>query len=139
MAWSAATALAASSTAGALNNPGEKTVSAKRIEASARQENRPPFEALLEELDAAVSRLENPELGLEEALAFYEAAVNTLRECLQRLAEAEGKVEMLVRQSDKLLKALPFEPTEVPAHSRPAAGKADEDEEETEDEKDEGP
>lgn len=88
-----------------------------------------PFEELLEDLDEAVRRLENPQTSLEDALAVYEAAVNTLRECLRRLSEANGKVEMLVRESDELLKSAPFKPGELAASARPAAGADDEDHE----------
>ena len=69
-----------------------------------------PFEELLERLEATVDRLEQPDIGLDEALSVYEEGVKMLRECLSRLKSAEGKVEMLVRESEDLLKKVPFEP-----------------------------
>ena len=79
------------------------------------------FEELLERLKAAVERLETPDIPLEEAMAVYEEGVKALRRCLERLKEAESRVEMLVRDTEGLLKEVPFQPGELPDDERPAA------------------
>jgi exodeoxyribonuclease VII small subunit len=81
-----------------------------------------PFEELVGELERTVERLEQPEIGLEDALAVYEEGVKILRECLSRLQKAEGRVEMLVQEGDELLKTVPFEPGDLPEGARPASG-----------------
>lgn len=69
-----------------------------------------PFDRLIERLERTVERLEAPDLALEEALSLYEEGVAVLRRCLERLKAAEGKVEMLREEGERLLGAVPFEP-----------------------------
>ena len=71
-----------------------------------------PFEELLERLEETVDKLEQPDIGLDEALSVYEDGVKILRECLSRLKSAEGRVETLVKESEDLLKKVPFEPAQ---------------------------
>lgn len=57
----------------------------------------PRFEAIVDELEALVGRLEGGELPLEEALALYERGVGLARQGGGLLDGAEKKVEALRR------------------------------------------
>jgi exodeoxyribonuclease VII small subunit len=55
----------------------------------------PSFEQSLGRLDEIVHRLEEGQLGLDEALAQYEEGVKTLRRCYELLDRAEQRIELL--------------------------------------------
>jgi exodeoxyribonuclease VII small subunit len=55
------------------------------------------FEAALKQLEEVVQRLEKGEPTLEESLQLYEQGVKLSRLCQQKLEEAQGKVEMLLK------------------------------------------
>ncbi len=59
----------------------------------------PTFEAALLELEQIVQRLEKGELPLEESLVLYEKGVRLSRLCHAKLEEAEGKIELLLKDS----------------------------------------
>jgi len=59
----------------------------------------PSFEAALQKLEQIVQRLEKGELTLEESLALYEEGVRLSRLCHAKLEEAEGKIELLVKDA----------------------------------------
>lgn len=54
-----------------------------------------PFEALMARLDALATRLEDPALRLDEALALYEEGTALARQGLDRLRDAEARVQTL--------------------------------------------
>jgi exodeoxyribonuclease VII small subunit len=54
------------------------------------------FEAHLAKLEEAVKRLESGEEPLDRSLEIYEEAVARLKACHELLAEAEGRVKILV-------------------------------------------
>ncbi|MCF7796273.1 MAG: exodeoxyribonuclease VII small subunit [Lentisphaeria bacterium] len=58
------------------------------------------FEQLLEQLEAAVVRLENEELPLDEAISQYQAAMTLVTACRNRLDEAEKTVNLLVQKNN---------------------------------------
>ena len=62
------------------------------------------FDQRLIELETIVAQLETGELSLEEALAAFEAGVALVRELNQRLSEAEGRVEILTRDTSGTLR-----------------------------------
>lgn len=67
-------------------------------------ENRPPtqrFDDLLVELERIVDQLERAELPLEESLAAFERGVALSRRGQQILDQAEGKVELLLRDGSR--------------------------------------
>ncbi len=64
-----------------------------------RPEETPTFEAALSKLEQIVQRLEKGELPLEESLVLYEEGVRLSRLCHAKLEEAEGKVELLLKDS----------------------------------------
>ena len=76
----------------------------------------PSFEAALKQLEEIVQRLEKGELPLEESLKLYEEGIQLSRLCHGKLEEAEGKIEVLlkdakgelVRNADGKPKTQPF-------------------------------
>ena len=59
----------------------------------------PRFEQALEALEKIVERLEKGELTLEESLKLYEEGIRLSRLCHGKLEEAEGKIEMLLKDA----------------------------------------
>ncbi len=59
----------------------------------------PPFEEALKQLEEIVQKLEKGELALEESLALYEQGIRLSRLCHAKLEEAEGKIEMLMKDA----------------------------------------
>jgi exodeoxyribonuclease VII small subunit len=57
------------------------------------------FEAALKELEEVVQRLERGELALEESLALYERGIALSRVCHAKLEEAEGRIELLLKDA----------------------------------------
>lgn len=58
------------------------------------------FEASLGELEKIVSQLEEGDLSLEESLKLFELGVKLSRDCQQRLAQAERRIEVLLRDAE---------------------------------------
>ena len=62
------------------------------------------FEQSLAELEAIVDRMERGDLGLEESISHFEKGINLTRSCQKALAEAEQKVQILLRENgDEIL------------------------------------
>ncbi|MBI4366506.1 MAG: exodeoxyribonuclease VII small subunit [Deltaproteobacteria bacterium] len=59
-----------------------------------------PFETALKKLEEIVRRLEAGDLTLQDSLTAFEEGIQWSRVCEARLAEAKGKVEILVKQAD---------------------------------------
>ena len=74
------------------------------------QPKKPDFERSLARLEEVVSKLESPQLSLDEAMKLFEEGVVLSRECQKQLEEAEGRVEILLKKADGKLAAEPFEP-----------------------------
>lgn len=62
-----------------------------------------PFEEALEQLEMHVRTLEGGELTLDQSIATFEEGMQLARACETKLAEAKGKVEVLLKQSDGTL------------------------------------
>jgi exodeoxyribonuclease VII small subunit len=58
------------------------------------------FETSLAELEKIVEQLENGDLPLEESLALFENGIKLSRECRDRLADAERRIEVLMKDGD---------------------------------------
>lgn len=58
------------------------------------------FEASLRKLEEIVRKLEGGELGLEESLKLYEEGTRLSRECIDRLDQAEQRIEMLGKDEE---------------------------------------
>ncbi len=67
------------------------------------------FEESLSSLERIVTQLEAGELPLEQALEIFEEGVGLARRCQTQLADAERKVELLLREHGEL-KVVPFDP-----------------------------
>ncbi len=67
------------------------------------------FEEALSRLEEVVKTLEERELPLEEALAYFEEGVRLTRFCRGKLKEIEGRVELLVKDAGGEDRTVPFE------------------------------
>ena len=65
----------------------------------AKTEQAPRFEDALKELEEVVARLEKGELSLEDSLRLYERGIGLARHCHAKLEEAEGKIELLMKDA----------------------------------------
>jgi len=70
------------------------------------------FEKNLEALERIVEELESGELTLDEALERYERGVAAHKECMEILAAAEKRIEVLLKSSDGTFGTRPFEARE---------------------------
>lgn len=60
------------------------------------------FEKGLEELEAIVQELERGELTLEESIVLFEKGMALSNTCREQLADAETRVEILLRKGGKM-------------------------------------
>ncbi len=60
----------------------------------------PSFEESLQKLERIVEQMEKGDLSLEESLRLFEEGVALSAACKRELDEAEGKVQMLIKQRD---------------------------------------
>jgi exodeoxyribonuclease VII small subunit len=70
------------------------------------------FEQQLAALEGLVNSLESGELNLEESLKSFEQGIKVARDCQAALKSAEQKVEVLMREGDKLV-SHPFDDNDV--------------------------
>ncbi len=68
------------------------------------------FEDCLQRLENIVQELEKREVPLEKSLTLFEEGMQLSGACRRELEEAEGKVEILLKQNGKL-QPEPFEVT----------------------------
>lgn len=68
------------------------------------------FEESLKRLEKIVEQLEHGELPLEESIKLFEEGTRLSAECKDYLEQAEGKVQVLIKQRDGSMKAEPFPP-----------------------------
>jgi exodeoxyribonuclease VII small subunit len=71
----------------------------------------PKFEECLQRLEKIVDELEKGDIPLENALALFEEGIQLSNSCRKELEDAEGKVEILLKQNGKL-QPEPFETSE---------------------------
>lgn len=72
------------------------------------------FEAALAQLETLVEAMEEGNLSLEESLQAFEQGIKLTRECQQALAQAEQKVQLLVKNGE-LPEAEPYADTAAAA------------------------
>ena len=77
----------------------------------------PKFEECLQRLEKIVGELEKGDIPLENSLALFEEGMQLSTACRKELEQAEGKVEILLKQNGKL-QAEPFEPATEKAETR---------------------
>ena len=58
------------------------------------------FETSLAELEQIVTKLEDGDLPLEESLSLFEKGIKLSRECRERLANAERRIEILMKDAN---------------------------------------
>jgi exodeoxyribonuclease VII small subunit len=68
----------------------------------------PKFEDCLTRLEKIVQELEKGDVPLEKSLTLFEEGMSLSGACRKELEDAEGKVEILLKQNGKL-QAEPFE------------------------------
>ena len=68
----------------------------------------PKFEECLHRLENIVDELEKGDVPLEKALSLFEEGIQLSSSCRQELEQAEGKIEILLKQNGKL-QPEPFE------------------------------
>jgi exodeoxyribonuclease VII small subunit len=66
------------------------------------------FEESLKRLEQLVTQLERGDAPLEEAIKLFEEGTRLSEDCRKHLEEAEGKVEILIKQRDGSMKREPF-------------------------------
>lgn len=66
------------------------------------------FEECLERLEKILEELERGDIPLERSLQLFEEGMKLSHACRKQLEEAEGKVEILLKQNGKLQPA-PYE------------------------------
>ncbi len=69
----------------------------------------PKFEECLQRLERIVQELEKGDSPLEKSLTLFEEGMQLSTACRKELEQAEGKVELLLKQNGKL-QAVAFEP-----------------------------
>lgn len=66
------------------------------------------FEDSLKKLEAIVAQMERGDISLEDSVKLFEEGTKLADQCKQQLAEAEGKVEILIKQRNGAIKREPF-------------------------------
>jgi exodeoxyribonuclease VII small subunit len=67
------------------------------------------FEQSLKKLETIVAQMERGDVSLEDSVKLFEEGTKLAEQCKQQLAEAEGKVEILIKQRNGAMKREPFE------------------------------
>ena len=75
------------------------------------------FEDCLQRLEKTVQELEKGDVSLEKSLTLFEEGMQLSNSCRKELEQAEGKVEILLKNNGKL-QAEPFEPLTEKAPTR---------------------
>ena len=65
-------------------------------------------EESLKKREEIVAKMERGDLSLEDSVRLFEEGTRLSAECRKQLEEAEGKMEMLVKQRDGSMKREPF-------------------------------
>lgn len=68
-----------------------------------------PFEKALAELEAAVEKLEDGTLTLEQQVAFYERGMKLVQACRKKLDAAAARIEKVVRTDEGAVVVEPVE------------------------------
>jgi exodeoxyribonuclease VII small subunit len=66
------------------------------------------FEQSLKQLETIVAQMERGDTTLEDSIKLFEEGTKLAEQCKQQLAEAEGKVEILIKQRNGAMKREPF-------------------------------
>lgn len=66
------------------------------------------FEESLKKLEAIVAQMERGDIALDDLVKLFEEGSKLAEQCKQQLADAEGKVEVLIKQRNGAMKREPF-------------------------------
>lgn len=66
------------------------------------------FEESLKKLEAIVAQMERGDIPLDDLVKLFEEGSKLAEQCKQQLADAEGKVEILIKQRNGAMKREPF-------------------------------
>ena len=67
----------------------------------AKKEDKFDFEKALQELELLVEQMEEGDMSLEDSLKQFERGVSLTRSCQKALADAEQKVQILLKNAGK--------------------------------------
>jgi Exonuclease VII small subunit. len=67
------------------------------------------FEALYNELEGIVKKLEGQKVSLEESLELFGKGIELSKKCLEFLSDSKGKIELLTDELTKLTEAFKIE------------------------------
>jgi exodeoxyribonuclease VII small subunit len=67
------------------------------------------FEQQMQRLEEIVAKLENGETPLEDSILLFEEGTKLADECRKHLEDAEGKIEILMRQRNGRIKTEAFD------------------------------
>lgn len=70
------------------------------------------FEECLQRLEQILEELEKGDIPLERSLQLFEEGMKLSTSCRKELEEAEGRVEILLKQNGKV-QAEPYEPAQA--------------------------
>jgi exodeoxyribonuclease VII small subunit len=70
------------------------------------------FEKSLDELEKLVALMEQGELSLEDSLKYFERGIELTRACHKALADAEQRVQILIKNQDSTEELATFDPDE---------------------------
>ncbi len=86
-------------------------------------EKKTTFEASLADLEKIVRQLEDGDLPLEESLKLFEIGVKLSRECQERLAKAERRIEVLLKDESGNVALQNIEPEALRDETKPKNNK----------------
>ena len=81
------------------------------------------FEESLDALEQIVKQLEDGDLPLEQSLKLFEDGVKLSRECRERLTQAERRIEILMKDTDGVLKVSGLDAETLQAEPKASRGK----------------
>ena len=60
------------------------------------------FEEKIKKIDEITKKLESVETGLDEAVALYDEAIKSSKDCMTMLSETKGKIEIINKEFIKI-------------------------------------
>ncbi len=82
-------------------------------------ETKPTFETAMERLEQIVEAMDDRKMPLDDLIVNYEEGTKLMKVCEERLAEAERKVEIILRRAGGAPELAEFAP-DAPTNSPPA-------------------
>ena len=58
------------------------------------------YEKIFEELEKIVQKMDSGDISLEKSLDFFEKGMKLIKECKEKLDQAEARVKTLIDESD---------------------------------------